>query len=97
MSAPYGALAERLGISEAEVCERLHRLIYSDGGHGLGAYSLGRQRSLRDYEIFSGFDFQSKVAHPDVFTGANPDPVTIHSESDWTKCISWEEAASGGG
>jgi len=26
VSTPYGALAERLGISEAEVCERLHRL-----------------------------------------------------------------------
>jgi hypothetical protein len=73
-------------------CERLHRLLYSDGGHGLGAYSLGRHRSLRDYEFFSGFDFRNKVAHPDVFTGANPDPVTIHSESDWAKCISWEEA-----
>ncbi len=73
--------------------ERLHRLIYSAGGHDLGPYSLGRARSVHDYEIYAGFSFQSKRAHPDVFTGANPDPVTIHSEADWAKCITWDEAA----
>jgi hypothetical protein len=73
--------------------ERLRRLIYSDGGFGLGPYSLGRKRTVREYEIFSGFDFTAKRAHPDVFTGANPEPVTIHSESDWAKCITSEEAS----
>ncbi len=72
--------------------ERLHRLIYSNGGFGLGPYSLGRARPLREYEIYAGFDFQAKRAHPDVFTGANPDPVTIHSEADWEHCITWQEA-----
>jgi len=73
--------------------ERLRRLIYSNQGHSLGPYGLGRVRTLRDYEIYAGFDFQSKRAHPDVFTGVNPDPVTIRSEADWANCISWEEAA----
>ncbi len=73
--------------------ERLRRLIYSDGGFGLGPYSLGRVRTLREYEIFSGFDFAGKRAHPDVFSGANPDPVTIHTESDWAKCITSEQAS----
>ena len=73
--------------------ERLRRLIYSDQGYTLGPYGLGPHRSLRDYEIFSGFNFKQKRAHPDVFTGANPDPVTIHNPEDWTQCISMEEAA----
>lgn len=72
--------------------ERLRRLIYSDGGFGLGPYGLGRVRSLRDYEIYSGFDFKNKRAHPDVFSGANPNPVTIHSEADWALCIPAAEA-----
>ncbi len=74
--------------------ERLRRLIYSDGGHGLGPYSLGRVRTLRDYEIYSGFDFKAKRAHPDVFTGVNPDPVTIHSDADWQRCVSPKEVLS---
>lgn len=72
--------------------ERLRRLIYSGDGHGLGPFSLGHVRSLRDYEIYSGFDFKNKRAHPDVFTGANPDPVTIHSNADWDICITYAQA-----
>jgi hypothetical protein len=73
--------------------ERLRRLIYSGDGHALGPYSLGEVRSLREYEIYSGFDFRNKRAHPDVFTGANPDPVTIHSEADWARCVTFKQAA----
>jgi hypothetical protein len=72
--------------------ERLRRLIYSGDGQALGAYSLGRLRSLRDYEIYSGFDFHHKRAHPDVFTGANPDPVTIRVDADWDRCITFAQA-----
>jgi hypothetical protein len=72
--------------------ERLRRLIYSEEGYNLGPYGLGPHRSLRDYETYSGFDLKAKRAHPDVFTGSNPDPVTIHSPEDWAKCISFEEA-----
>jgi len=67
--------------------ERLNRLIYSGQGYSLGPYGLGRVRSLRDYEVYAGFDFAAKRAHPDVFTGANPDPVTIHCEADWARCV----------
>lgn len=72
--------------------ERLRRLLYSAEGHNLGPFSLGRVRSLRDYEIYSGFDFCNKRAHPDVFTGTNPNPVTIYSEADWDRCITFDEA-----
>lgn len=72
--------------------ERLDRLLYRNEGYGLGPYGLGRSRTLRDYEIYAGFDFQGKRAHPDVFSGANPDPVTIHSDADWQRCITWQDA-----
>jgi hypothetical protein len=72
--------------------ERLHRLVYGGEGHALGAYSLGRIRSLRDYEIFAGFDLARGCAHPDVFTGANPDPVTIRTDADWNRCMTFDEA-----
>jgi len=76
----------------AGALERLRRLIYSGDGHALGPFSLGHVRSLRDYEIFSGFDLRNKRAHPDVFTGANPDPVTLHSAADWARCITFAQA-----
>lgn len=72
--------------------DRLWRLIYTDSGHELGPFSLGHARTLRDYEVYSGFDFRNKRAHPDVFTGANPDPVTIASAADWARCITFDQA-----
>lgn len=76
--------------------ERLRRLMYSDGCEDLGGYGLGTVRSLLDYEIYSGFDLQNKRAHPDVFSGANPDPVTIRSAADWARCISIDQARERG-
>jgi len=76
--------------------ERLHRLIYGGGGYDLGPFGLGRERSLRDYEIYAGFDLASKRAHPDVYTGANPDPVTVRSEADWARCITFAQAKAQG-
>jgi hypothetical protein len=75
-----------------EALDRLHRLVYHGQGHSFGPYGLGTSRSLRDYQIYAGFDFAKKRAHPDVFTGANPDPVTIRSESDWDLCLTADEA-----
>lgn len=72
--------------------ERLNRLLYSGEAEPLAPYGLGHVRSLFDYEIYAGFDFARRRAHPDVYTGANPDPVTIHSDADWGRCLSWEEA-----
>jgi len=72
--------------------ERLRRLVYSEEGHSLGPYGLGRFRTLREYEIYAGFDLRQKRAHPDVYTGANPDPVTIRCDDDWNRCLTWEEA-----
>ena len=36
-------------------------------------------------------DLKNKKAHPDVFEGNNPDPVTIKCENDWKQCVTVEE------
>ena len=69
-------------------------LIYSEDESEhkkLGIYGLGKTRTKRDYEAYAGMNFKNKKAHPDVYLGNNPNPVTIHSESDWEKCITFEE------
>jgi hypothetical protein len=71
--------------------DRLRKLLYSDGNEDLGRYGLGSERSLRDYEVYAGFQFECKRAHPDVFTGRPPDPVTIRCNSDWQRCVTIEE------
>jgi len=76
----------------ASAYERLNRLLYSGEAEPLAPYGLGHVRSLFDYEIYAGFDFARRRAHPDVYTGTNPDPVTIHSDADWGRCLSWKEA-----
>jgi hypothetical protein len=80
----------------AVALERLRKLLYcepiGDEASSLGRYGLGTARSRRDYEIFSGFDLAARRAHPDVFLGHPPDPVTIRTEADWARCITIEEA-----
>jgi hypothetical protein len=79
----------------AEAYRRLDRLLASHDAPLPGPYGFGRARTLRDYEIYAGFDFRAKRAHPDVFTGANPAPVTIRCEEDWSRCITFAEFAAG--
>jgi len=74
--------------------ERLRMLIYSDDKdeqRQLAPYVLGDVRSKHDYEVYAGFDFARKTAHPDVLTGRNPDPVTIKSARDWERCRTFKE------
>jgi hypothetical protein len=75
-----------------EAMDRLRRLIYAASPNSLGPYGLGPARTLRDYEIYAGFDLQRRRAHPDVYTGINPDPVTIRTDEDWDRCLTFEEA-----
>ena len=74
---------------------RLNALLSGDGSVDLGPYGLGKKRSLHDYEVYAGFDFKNKRAHPDVYTGRPPDPVTIRSEADWQRCVTVEEFFEG--
>jgi hypothetical protein len=74
--------------------ERLRRLVYADNleeQKSLGRYGLGGRRSLSAFERFAGMDLKSKRAHPDVFLGRTPDPVTIKRKADWAKCVTIKE------
>jgi Glycosyltransferase (GlcNAc) len=71
--------------------ERLRNLAYSDEQVELGRYGLGSKRSLKDFERFAGMDLKTKRAHPDVYLGRNPDPVTIKTDTDWAACLTMEE------
>ena len=75
----------------ATALARLACLLFGPDRARLGRYGLGRARSLREYEIYAGFDFARRRLHPDVLTGANPDPVTIRSEADWDQCATFAE------
>ncbi len=83
---------ELVDSRNAVAMKRLHRLLYSGDAASLAPYGLGAARTLRDYEIFAGFDLSRRRAHPDVYTGACPDPVTIRSDLDWQRCMTWGEA-----
>lgn len=73
--------------------ERLRKLAYSDdpADHKcLGRYGLGNVRSRSDYEHFAGLDLRNKRAHPDAYSGRNPDPITIKTDEDWNACVTYE-------
>lgn len=71
--------------------EHLRKLAYSDEHEELGRYGLGPQRSRGDFERFAGMDLKNKRAHPDVYLGRNPDPITIKREEDWAACVTIAE------
>ena len=75
--------------------ERLHLLLAGKIDSQRSKYGLGCERTLREFESYSGIDFAGRIAHPDVFTGRPPDPVTIRAESDWASCLSIEEFFAG--
>lgn len=76
--------------------ERLRKLAYSDDPDeqkSLGVYGLGSQRSRHEYERFAGMDLRKKLAHPNAYSGRNPDPMTIKTDADWADCMSYEDFA----
>ena len=62
--------------------ERYNRIVRGDD---LGIYGLGTKRSLLDWEVYSGASYKDGVAHPDVFKGVVPNPVTITNLEEWEK------------
>ncbi len=74
--------------------ERFRKLAFSDDPseqESLGRFGLGPRRTLAEYERFAGIDLTNKRAHPDVYAGRSPDPVTIRKDDDWADCITCEE------
>lgn len=82
-----------IAAKNATAFERLRLLAYDRNSEGqvvLGRYGLGSRRSLDDYQRFAGIDLAGKRAHPDVFVGRSPDPVTIKQDSDWADCLTFD-------
>lgn len=61
---------------------QLRRLLHEPGAD-LGPYSIGKQRSLRDFELFAGVNFKRRLIHPDVKRQLPP----ITTDLDWEEKI----------
>jgi len=59
---------------------RLNILLQGDPEQQLEPFSLGRERTLDDYRIFSGLDCSLRHVHADAKNGVPPDPVTLVDE-----------------
>lgn len=65
--------------------ERYRKIVCSnDGGSEFGIYGLGNERTMLDWEIYSGISFVDKVAHPDAYAGIPPNPITVKNLLEWT-------------
>jgi GT2 family glycosyltransferase len=64
----------------AEAVRRIKILLKGDPGQELAPFSLGRERTLDDYRIFSGLDCENHLIHDNACEGVPPDPVTILNE-----------------
>lgn len=69
---------------EVKSYKRYEDVLFSeDSRERLGKLGLGDERSMKEWEIYSGVDYKNGVAHPDVYLGKIPNPVTVKT--------SWEE------
>jgi len=69
----------------AEAVRRLKILLKGDHKQELAPFSLGREKTLDDYRVFSGLDCENQLIHDDARKGVPPEPVTImngHTKSD---------------
>lgn len=60
--------------------ERYKKIV---NGEDLGKYGIGKQRTIEEWEIYSGISFKDYKAHPKTFEGHIPDPVTIYDIQEW--------------
>jgi glycosyltransferase involved in cell wall biosynthesis len=82
-----------VAAKNAVAFDRLRKLAYSEDpedARSLGRYGLGSVRSRAQFERFAGIDLGNKRAHPDVFLGVPPNPITIASDDDWADCVTFE-------
>jgi Glycosyltransferase (GlcNAc) len=62
--------------------ERLDCLLERNKKFDLGPYCLGKKRSLRDWELYSGIDYARKLVHRDTIEGHEP-PVDYEDITKW--------------
>jgi hypothetical protein len=70
---PGGLVEARHAIA----MRRLELLLAGDPDRVLEPYTLGSERDLEDYRIFSGLDCVNRTLHPDAVSGKPPEPVTV--------------------
>lgn len=54
-----------------------------DSGVNLGSFGLGDKKTLREYEMYTGVDFNNKLLHQSAIKGE--EPVSEVSEGEWSK------------
>ncbi|MDB4430183.1 UDP-N-acetylglucosamine-transferase [bacterium] len=60
---------------------RIRQLLeVEDNGHDLGEYTLGKVRTLSDYEKYAGINFKSKSFHEETIANLPPTPST---DGEW--------------
>ena len=52
-------------------------------GEEQGIYGIGKERTIKEWEIYSGVSFKDLKAHPKVFKGYIPNPITIDNLEEW--------------
>jgi len=61
-------------------CQKYNKVV---AGEDLGLFGCGKERSLLDWEIYSGISFKDIVAHPNAYRGITPDPITVTDLNEW--------------
>ncbi len=79
--------------------ERLRNLLGMESGVDLGAFGVGDQRSLQDFERYAGVDFKGRRLQRDTLAGVDP-PCQFSNEEEWegsfgverTLTLNWDSA-----
>lgn len=69
---------------ESNSYQRYKNIVCSEnGGKEYGIYGIGNERSIEEWEIYSGISYVKKLAHPDAYKGITPNPNTISNIEEW--------------
>jgi hypothetical protein len=63
--------------------ERLNCLLKRNNNYDLGIYCLGKERTLEDFQNYSGIDYKRNILHLDTMEGKEP-PVDLNDSYKWS-------------
>jgi hypothetical protein len=66
--------------------ERLDCLLNRSNKHNLSKYGLGKERTLEDFQNYSGIDYKRNIVHIDTINGKEP-PVDLSDPAKWSFII----------
>lgn len=64
--------------------DRLDCLLGRNNKYDLGKFGLGKERTLEDFQNFSGIDYKRSILHLDTAAGKEP-PVDLSDKSKWSQ------------